>query len=335
MKQDFYSVLGVSRSADAAEIKKAYRKLAKKYHPDTHAGDKNAEERFKEITEAYEVLSDPEKKKRYDQFGHAAFDGSMGPDPQHAYRNAGNQSTYQEFHFDGNSADMDDILKNLFGGGFSGSSHFRRTGGFGETGGFGSGKSFFGGFSGADTFGEGAHYGRASADVTAGMEIDLEDAAFGADKTIQLQDGQGKLQTLKVHIPAGIDTGKKIRLKGKGNPGRNGKTGDLYLEVTLRKKDGYERKGNDLYTTAEIPYTTAVFGGEAVVPTLYGSVKCRIPEGAQSGSRIRLRGKGMPLIKNPSSKGDEYITLQIQVPRHLNEEAKKKLREYQAAARTA
>lgn len=317
MKQDFYSVLGVSRTADAAEIKKAYRKLAKKYHPDTHAGDKNAEEKFKEITEAYEVLSDQEKKKLYDQFGHAAFDGSMGRDPGKSDTNTGNRGSYQEYHFNGGDADMEDLLKRFFGGG----SRFSGMGGFG-------------GFSGAGSFRENEGFG-SSADVTAGLEIDLEDAAFGAEKTIQFRDQQGNYQTLQVHIPAGIDTGKKIRLKGRGNTGRNGRRGDLFLEVSLRKKQGYERKGNDLYTTAEIPYTTAVFGGEAVVPTLYGKVTCRIPEGAQSGSRIRLRGKGMPLIKNPSAKGDEYITLQIQVPRHLSEEARRKLREYQAAARTA
>ena len=345
MKQDFYSVLGVSRSVDAAELKKAYRKLAKKYHPDTHAGDKKAEEKFKEITEAYEVLSDPEKRKLYDQFGHAAFDQSMGPDPGQAYKNAGNQGAYREYHFTGGDVDMDDILKNIFGGGFSGtgftgSNGFGDDKGFGRTGGFSGEGPFKGtktrsgtyGYQRTDGFGWAPF---SSADVTAGLEIDLEDAAFGADKTIQFRDPQGNLQTLQVHIPAGIDSGKKIRLKGKGNSGRNGRKGDLYLEVSLRKKEGYERKGNDLYTTAEIPYTTAVFGGEAVVPTLYGKVSCRIPEGAQSGSRIRLRGKGMPLMKNPSSKGDEYITLQIQVPKNLSEEARRKLREYQAAVRTA
>lgn len=335
MKQDFYSILGVSKSADADTIKKAYRKLAKKYHPDTHAGDKAAEEKFKEITEAYEVLSDPKKKKLYDQFGHAAFDGSMGADPgawqntwqnagQGTYRNTGNHGSYQEFHFNGNDVNMEDLFGDLFGHGFGtgfhgeGSFHrgngFRNAGGFRETGGF---------------------YREAPKDVTAKIEIDFEDAVFGADKHLQLQDSSGKLQTLQVHIPAGIDTGKKIRLKGKGSTGSDGQTGDLYLEVTLRKKAGYERKGNDVYTTAEIPFTTAVFGGEAIVPTLYGNVKCRIPEGTQSGSKIRLRGKGMPIMKQPSKKGDEYVTIQIQVPKHLNAEAKRKLQEYEAAAKIA
>ena len=350
MKQDYYSILGVSKTDDDAAIKKAYRKLAKKYHPDTHAGDKNAEEKFKEITEAYEILSDPKKRKLYDQFGHAAFDGSMGPDPEKTYQQyqnaggngyyrAGDGSGYQEFHFNGNASDMEDLFGDLFGHGFSGfaSGNFhgeqqgfgktrRSKNGFGGTGGFGGAN----GFAGADGF-----YGTASSDVTAKIEVDFEDAVFGADKTIQLQDPSGKMQTLQIHIPAGIDTGKKIRLKGKGNPGANGKNGDLYLEVTLRKKAGYERKGNDVYTTAEIPYTTAVFGGEAIVPTLYGNVKCRIPEGAQSGSRIRLRGKGMPVMNRPNSKGDEYVTIQIQVPKHLSEEAKQKLHEYQTVAKIA
>lgn len=345
VKQDYYSLLGVEKSADAAAIKKAYRKLAKKYHPDTHEGDKTAEERFKEITEAYEVLSDPKKRKLYDQFGHAAFDGSMGSDPEayqnaqqdvyrnayrSTYQNAGNQGTYQEFHFSGKEGNMEDLFENLFGHGFhsggNGFSGFRRTGGM--HGGYS--------FSGADSFREEDDYfGKKYSDVTAEIEIDFEDAVFGADRKLQMQDSTGKIQTLEVHIPAGIDSGKKIRLKGKGNVRSDGSRGDLYLEVILRKKAGYERKGNDVYTTADIPFTTAVFGGEAIVPTLYGNVKCRIPEGAQSGSKIRLRGKGMPLMKQPSKKGDEYVTIQIQVPRDLNTEAKRKLREFASAAQIA
>ena len=138
---------------------------------------------------------------------------------------------------------------------------------------------------------------------------------------------------MKVKIPAGIDTGKSIRLRGKGNPGINGgKAGDLLLKVTVQPKAGYERKGMDVYTTVSIPYTTAVFGGEARVHTLYGDVMCKIKEGTQSGSKIRLRGKGIVSMKDANVHGDQYVTVQIQVPRHLNAEARQKLMEYKKAA---
>ena len=153
-------------------------------------------------------------------------------------------------------------------------------------------------------------------------------------------DPKNGVQSLQVHIPAGIDTGKSIRLKGKGAPGVNGgDPGDLLLKVTVAGKPGYERKGSDVYTTVRIPYTTAVFGGEAVVNTLYGNVICKIREGTQSGSKIRLRGKGIVSMKNPSVYGDQYVTVQIEVPTNLNPAAKQKLKEFEALcagrARTA
>ena len=140
------------------------------------------------------------------------------------------------------------------------------------------------------------------------------------------------MQSLQVHIPAGIDTGKTVRLKGKGMPGVNGgESGDLLLGVTVREKEGYERKGMDVYTTVQIPFTTAVFGGEAVVSTLYGNVLCKIRKGMQSGTKIRLKDKGIVSMKNPSVRGDQYVTVQIQVPRRLSSEAERKLREFQSA----
>ena len=154
------------------------------------------------------------------------------------------------------------------------------------------------------------------------MTVGFDEAAFGCDKVIRLQDPSGRtggVQSLQVHIPAGIDTGKSIRLKGKGMPGANGgEAGDLFLKVTVAPKPGYERKGTDVYTTVSIPYTTAVFGGEAVVGTLYGNVVCKIREGTQSGTKIRLRGKGIVSMKNPSVRGDQYVTVQISVPQNLN-----------------
>ena len=292
-KRDYYEVLGVNREAEEGAIKKAYRKLAKKYHPDTNAGNAQAEQRFKEITEAYTVLSDPKKRKLYDQFGHAAFDGS-GPQEGAYYRNAGNTGNggYREYHFEG--GDMDDIFGDIFGDMF----HGKNSGGFGKRG-----------FGGREFSGRGS-------DVEADVAVSFDEAVFGGDKVIHLRGQDGNVQSLQVHIPAGIETGKTIRLRGKGNPGINGGgSGDLLLRVTVGEKPGYERKGRDIYTTVQIPYTTAVFGGEARVKTIHGEVICKIREGTQSGSKIRLRGKGVVSMKNPSQYGDQYVTVQIQVPR--------------------
>ena len=155
----------------------------------------------------------------------------------------------------------------------------------------------------------------------------FDEAVTGCDKVIHLQDQNGAMQSLQVHIPAGIDTGKSVRLRGKGNPGiGGGEAGDLFLKVTVGEKQGFERKGNDVYTTINVSFSTAVCGGEAVIKTLYGNVICKIKEGTQSGSKIRLRGKGMPLMKNPSQKGDQYAVVQIQVPRNVSQQAKNKLK---------
>ena len=367
-KRDYYEVLGVSRSADDNTIKKAYRKLAKKYHPDTNGGDPKAEQKFKEVTEAYNVLSDKEKRKLYDQFGHAAFDGSApGAGAQGgAYGDPfggfggfgggtnGSNGSYQEYHFSGD--DMDDILKNMFGGGAGNFRQGRTSDGGtyysyssnGNTGGRSQG-GFSGGFSGfgrggngsgfgygsgfGDGFGAGSGYQSKGEDLHANVSITFDEAAFGCDKRITLTDGHGGNKTLQVHIPAGIDTGKSVRLRGKGQPGiGGGQAGDLLLEVTVGSRPGYERKGSDVYTTVNIPYTTAVFGGEATVGTLYGNVVCRIREGTQSGTKIRLKGKGIVSMKDPKVHGDQYVTVQIQVPTGLSEEAKQKLREFQRAA---
>lgn len=325
VKRDYYDVLGIDRNADEKTIKKAYRKLAKKYHPDTNAGNPDAADKFKEVNEAYDILSDPKKKKMYDQFGHAAFEAGADPGADAGaggfggFQSGGNGS-YQEFHFNGEN--MGDIFGNMFHGSHGGGFHS----GFGGSG-FHSG-SGFGGFHQQD-------FPQKGSDVKASINVTFDEAAFGADKRISLSspDGSsGAPQTLQVHIPAGIDTGKSIRLKGKGMPGTGGgEPGDLLLKVTVGTRPGYERKGSDVYTTISIPYTTAVFGGEATVPTLYGNVICKIREGMQSGSKIRLRGKGIVSMKNPSIRGDQYVTIQIQVPQNLNYTAKEKLHEYARA----
>ena len=344
-KRDYYEVLGVSRDADKNTIKKAYRKLAKKYHPDTNQGNKEAAERFKEATEAYNILNDPEKKKMYDQFGHAAFDGSGAAGGAGGtyggaygrnggtYQYAGPDGTFHEYHFEG-SGDMDEFLKNIFGGSF---------GGFGGSGfsGSGFGGSGFGGatgFGGSGFGGNGAYgnYSQDGADVTAEIDVGFDEAAFGCEKVISLTgaDGRSAGKSLKVKIPAGIDTGKSIRLRGKGNPGVNGgKAGDLLLKVKVASKPGYERKGMDVYTTVRVPFTTAVLGGEAKVETLHGNVLCKINPGTQSGTKIRLRGKGIVSMRDKNQHGDQYVTVQIEVPRNLSEDAKRKLREFEEACR--
>lgn len=347
-KRDYYEVLGVNKSATDAEIKKAYRKLAKKYHPDMNKDNPKAEELFKEVTEAYEVLSDKEKRKLYDQFGHAAFDEGTG---QGGAYGAGGQGF-------GSGAGG-------FGGfGGFGSGNFGGGGGFGSGfGGFGSG-NFSGGAGGGnggfhfngnsgdgyqeyyytgdnlddifDGFFGGSRKGRSRSkdgeDVLAKVEVSFEEAALGADKVIRFRAPDGSEQSLQVHIPAGIDSGQKIRLKGKGMPGQNGGgAGSLLLEVTVQSKPGFERKGMDIFTTVEIPFETAVLGGETIVPTLGGRVSCKIKEGTQSGTKIRLKGKGIVSMKNPSQKGDEYAVIQIRVPKNLSADAKQKLQEYAKA----
>ena len=326
-KRDYYEVLGVGKTAPDADIKKAYRKLAKKYHPDMNKDNPQAEEKFKEVTEAYNVLSDKEKRKLYDQFGHAAFDEGMGEGGTqggytggfggfdgfgtkgyHFHQSSGNNG-YQEFHYSGDN--LDDILDGIFGNSFGR-------------------EDFFGGKS------------RRSAsvsqgeDIAAKVDVSFEEAALGAEKVIRFRSPDGTEQSLQVHIPAGIDSGQKIRLKGKGMPGRNGgEAGNLLLEVTVRSKNGVERKGNDIYTTVMVPFETAAMGGEVLVQTLYGKVSCKIKEGTQSGTKIRLRGKGIASMKQPSVRGDQYVVVQIQVPRHLSPEAKQKLREFVAVSHTA
>lgn len=320
-KRDYYDVLGIRKGADEKEIKKAYRKLAKKYHPDVNPGDKEAEKNFKEVTEAYNVLSDAEKKKLYDQYGFAAFEeGGAGPTGnEHFYQSYGGPDFgtggYREYHFEG--GDMDDIFDDIFGGMFHGRSH-----------GEGAHRKSRNGFGG---FGQDAGTAKGE-DLEAQTDITFEEAAFGCDKTIHLvsQDGSGQRTSLQVHIPAGVNDGMRVRLRGKGQPGYGGgSAGDLFLKVHVKSKPGFDRKGMDIYTQIEVPFTTAVFGGEAPVDTLNGRVMCRIPEGTRAGSKIRLRGKGIVSMKDSSVHGDEYVTVQVQVPKDLSPQARQKLREFQ------
>ena len=352
--RDYYEVLGVSRDASDQDIKKAYRKLAKKYHPDSNGGNARAEELFKEITQAYGILSDPEKKKLYDRFGHAAFDdtGAARQGWSDAFREGGpfsGQGTWRgtqagpdggwqsEIHFEG--GDLDDLLRSMFSGG-------ARTGN--KSAGFGSAYSGSGrnGFDGFGSWGHGfddIHYtgtgfdgfqtGRKGKDLHSEISVSFDEAAFGCDKQLRFSSADGIPQTLQVHIPAGIDEGRTLRLEGKGMPSAGGSPcGDLYLLVHVGTRAGYERVGMDVHTTIRIPLSTAILGGEVIVPTLYGDVSCRIREGTQSGSKIRLKNKGIVSMTDPKKRGSQIVTVEVEVPRHLSPEALRKLKEFEQAA---
>lgn len=321
-KRDYYETLGVNKSADKEAIKRAYRKLAKKYHPDTNAGNPHAEEMFKDVTEAYNVLSDEKKRKLYDEFGFAGLQegfseeaarqaaqggfGGFGGNGSFSgsYSSNGGPFTHQEFHFENGSGDMDDIFS-MFGDMFShgGSARGRST-------------------------------SRKGSDVMADLTISFDEAVFGCEKSVSLQDpATGKVSNLSIHIPAGIESGKTVRLKGQGNPGRNGgAAGDVLLKVNVTPSREFERKGQNVYSTIRVPFTTAALGGKARVHTLYGDVECSIKAGTQGGSKIRLKGKGISSMKNPSVKGDQYVTVEISVPRRLTPRAKEALEEYRAVS---
>ncbi len=337
-KRDYYETLGVNKSADKEAIKKAYRKLAKKYHPDTNAGDAHAEEMFKDVTEAYNVLSDEKKRKLYDEFGFAGLQEGFSEEAarqaaQGGFGGFGEPFTHQEFHFENGSGDMDDIFS-MFGdmfshGGSSGSRGSYRTGG---AGGFGGNSADWSNFTGGSA--RGRSTSRKGSDVMADLTISFDEAVFGCEKSISLQDPTtGKVSNLSIHIPAGIESGKTVRLKGQGNPGRNGgAAGDVLLNVNVTPSSEFERKGQNVYSTIRVPFTTAALGGKARVHTLYGDVECSIKAGTQGGSKIRLKGKGISSMKNPSVKGDQYVTVEISVPRRLTPRAKEALEEYRAVS---
>ena len=343
-KRDYYEGLGVQKNADDSTIKKAYRTLAKKYHPDTNAGDEQAAERFKEVTEAYNVLSDPEKRKMYDRFGHAAFDGmgggASGGNPfsggsyggYGAGQNGPFRGTYREgsdgsrtYYYSSSDPGMDDVFGDIFGDMFGDT--FREKGSYGGFGNRGNSRQGSG-------FGSRGGYQRDGGDLNAEISVSFDEAVYGCDKVIRLQsqDSSGKIRSLQVHVPAGIDSGQSIRLRGQGMPGSDGgAAGDLLLKVNVGQRAGFEREGMDVYTTVRVPFSTAVLGGEVRVQTLYGDVLCKVAEGTQSGSRIRLRNKGIVSMKNPQEYGDQYVTVEVEVPKNLSPDAKQKLKEFEQA----
>lgn len=355
-KRDFYEVLGVKKGASEDELKKAYRKLAKENHPDLHPGDKECEARFKEINEAYEVLSDPDKRAKYDQFGHAAFDPSQG------FGGGGGFGGFEGF------GGFGDIFSDIFGGGF----------GFGGGG------------------GRNPNAPRKGDNLRATVNIKFEEAAFGVKKDVfvskieQCHDckgtgcaegttaevcpdckgtgtvistkrtpfgmvqsseqcpkckGRGKIihspcktcrgigsvrrqHKVSVSIPAGIDDGQTISLKGQGNAGLNGgPAGDLLITVLVQPHARFERDGASILLDQEISFSQAALGAEVEVPTLDGKVKLNIPEGTQTGTTFRLKGKGVPFLRN-GGRGDQFVTVNVAVPRSMTSTQKNALRRY-------
>lgn len=353
-KRDYYEVLGVDKGASDSEIKKAYRALAKKYHPDMNPGDKEAEVKFKEASEAYAVLSDPDKRRQYDQFGHSAFDGGAG--------GGGG--------FDFSGMDMGDIFGDLFGGGFS---------------------DFFGGRGSRSGPSKGANirtsvritFEEACFGVEKELELNLKDecetchgsgakpgtnpetcpkcngkgqavftqqSLFGMVRNVQTCPdcrGKGKIvkekcpdcygtgyitrkKKIQVSIPAGIDDGQCVRIREKGEPGENGgPRGDLLVEVVVSRHSNFQREGYDIYSTVPISYARATLGGDVRISTVDGDVIYTVKPGTQTNTKVRLRGKGVPTLRNPKARGDHYVTLVVQVPTKLTQEQKELLLKYE------
>ncbi len=310
--RDYYQTLGVSKTAAADEIKSAFRKLARKFHPDTAKNKKEAEEKFKEINEAYEVLGDPQKRKQYDEYG-AGWQQAGGPppgwqQPGGGFRGGGARpggGGGVEFEFGGTG--FSDFFEQMFGGG-------RRGGGQG-----------FGGYGGYE---EPAQRGE---DVEADIMVTLEEAFHGSTRQISFRRGQsGKIETYTVKIPKGIREGQKIRLAGQGESGSAG-AGDLYLRVKFQRHPDFEIEGADLIYDLEVPAWDAVLGCDVHVPTLEGRAKLKLAPGTQSGKKLRLPGMGLPL--GGGKRGDLYAVVAVTVPTAPDPEAKKLWEQLAARAR--
>ncbi|NLS78216.1 MAG: DnaJ domain-containing protein [Chloroflexi bacterium] len=302
--KDYYKILGVDRNAPEKDIKKAYRSLARKYHPDVNPGDKAAEERFKEINEAYEVLADSAKRKKYDEFGSSWQQYQRaGGDPggfdwsQWAGRaQPGGQRVHTEY------VDINDILGGLGGRG-------RGNGGFSDF--F---EALFGGAAGRGGNWQAQAQPARGQDFEQVVEITLEEAMRGTTRLLQA-DGR----RLEVKIPAGVDTGSRIRMAGEGAEGMGrGPKGDLYLRVQVQPHPRFQREGDDLRTSVPVDLYTAVLGGEVRVPTLTGNIMLKVPPETQNGRVFRLKGQGMPRLKSPDERGDLLATVEVTLPSNLS-----------------
>lgn len=354
-KRDYYEVLGISKTADDAEIKKAYRVLAKKYHPDMNPGDAEAEKKFKEASEAYAVLSDPEKRRQYDQFGHAAFEG-------------GGAGGFGGFDF--NSADFGDIFGDIFGDFFGGGR--RRGANNGPMKGanirtsvritfeeavFGVSKEIELTLKDecATCHGTGAKPGTSPETCTKcggkGQVVFTQQSFFGTVRNVQSCpecNGTGKVikekcadchgtgyianrKKIQVSIPAGIDNGQSVRIRDKGEPGANGgPRGDLLVEVIVARHPIFQRQDYNIFSTVPISFAVAALGGDVVVDTVDGKVIYEVKPGTQTDTKVRLKGKGVPSLRNKEVRGDHYVTLVVETPEKLSGEAKELLKQFDA-----
>ena len=300
--RDYYETLGVPKTASESDIRSAFRKLARKYHPDVAKDKKAAEEKFKEINEAYEVLSDPEKRKKYDQLG-ADWNQPGGFQPPPGWGGQQPGGGFQQWQW---------------GGGENGGVEFE----FGGTGFSDFFEAFFGGGRGRSAFsGFGGRPATAArgADVEADIMVTLEEALSGSTRTVSLRRaGSNKVENYQVRIPRGVHEGQRIRLRGQGEAGiRGGKSGDLFLRVRLARHPDFLVEGSDLIHEVKVEPWRAVLGSELVVPTLEGNVRLKIPSGTQGGQRFRLRERGLPGVSG--KRGDLYVVVQINVPKKLTE----------------
>ena len=310
--KDYYKILGVSKNAGEKEIRSAYRKLARKYHPDVNPGDKAAEEKFKEINEANEVLSDPEKRKKYDelsdyyqQYGRmpgAGTGGSGGPGgPRYEYRTVSPEELNDLF---GGQSPFSDFFEQFFGSSFGGA-----------------GRSGFADM--ASDAGRTRQRATIGQDIESQVEVTLAEAYSGATRVFELTDVDGSSKRIEVKIPAGVDEGSRIRISGQGAPGSAGR-GNLYLVVHMLPDARFTREGTTLRTTVDVPLAVAMLGGEAHVSTPDGrKLALRIPPETNNGKSFRLRGQGMPRLGHADERGDLYADVAVTLPTHLNEEQRK------------
>jgi curved DNA-binding protein len=288
---DYYKILGVSKSASEKEIKSAYRKLARKHHPDLNPNNAEAEKQFKQVNEANEVLSDPEKRKKYDKYGEnwqhseAYEQQARQQSQQRSYGGGGSQQDFGGFDFGGGGGDFSDFFNSMFGGGPPGSGGSQRYRG---------------------------------QDMNAELQLNLRDILESKKQTITVN---GK--NIRLTIPAGIENGQTIKIKGHGGAGSNGApAGDLYIKFAIPEDAEFKRVGNDLYRNISLDLYTAVLGGEITADTLTGKVKLKVQPGTQPATKVKLKGKGLPVYKKDNEFGDLYLTYNIQIPTNLNPKQK-------------